>query len=229
MKVSVALIALLFGCAYAQVAYVDTWPANDQTPAGARGVVGYNEIGNGTCTLKFPDAVYWFHMFDGDIVPSKSSVSEGLYAITAPNKDWQDTGNFSFVVNFFFETFNASQIVWSCDVSDSSPLSVESFPNNMEQNYTRARITDLNMTDQTKIILTLPDSVDNFGVDAPAVVEAVNGNAYTIGNFGVQKEFRFEFNYLTRWFSASEITLSSVEGAEEEEEETSRKRRNAHF
>uniref|UniRef100_H2YFQ1 Uncharacterized protein n=1 Tax=Ciona savignyi TaxID=51511 RepID=H2YFQ1_CIOSA len=87
----------------------------------------------------------------------------------------------------------------------------------MEQNYTRARITDLDLTNSTKIILTLPDSVDNFNVDAPAMVESVVGNSYTIGNFdGSQTEFRFEFNYLTRWFSASEVSITAVDGSVDE-------------
>uniref|UniRef100_H2YFQ7 Uncharacterized protein n=1 Tax=Ciona savignyi TaxID=51511 RepID=H2YFQ7_CIOSA len=32
MKLSIAILSIVFSVAYSQVAYIDTWPANDQKP-----------------------------------------------------------------------------------------------------------------------------------------------------------------------------------------------------
>jgi len=43
----------------------------------------------------------------------------GTYVLAAPNKNFQATGTFTFVVNFMEEVYNASSVSITCDSSNT--------------------------------------------------------------------------------------------------------------
>ena len=62
------------------VALVNEWPSNTQTLGGAIFEVMNFVFGEtGTCYINLPTAVYWFHVFNAHIDPSKSDPSSGVY------------------------------------------------------------------------------------------------------------------------------------------------------
>lgn len=62
------------------VQLVNEWPSNTQTLGGAIYEVMNFVVGEqGTCYINLPTAVYWFHVFNAHIDPSKSDPSTGVY------------------------------------------------------------------------------------------------------------------------------------------------------
>ena len=65
------------------VGLVNEWPSNTQTLGGAIFEVMNFVFGEqGTCYINLPSAVYWFHVFNAHIDPSKSDPSAGIYGKT---------------------------------------------------------------------------------------------------------------------------------------------------
>ncbi|CAK8695507.1 unnamed protein product [Clavelina lepadiformis] len=233
MKVFVA-ITFLIGAVCGQVYFLENWPENERTPAGAKGMADFSNLGNGTCYLLFPGAVYWFHCENCDIVPGKSNSAEGIYALATPNQVWQNTGAFIFVVNFLQDAaYSSNSIGWVCDADDKNTVTVYSFPNNMDEKRTRSRVCDYDLNEKSAIMIDLPASVNEFKVDSPNTVMG-GPQIYKIGNIkSWQTEVAFELTYNNTWFGAADLGVSVVqevqEEEEEEEEKQKRRRRNAHY
>ena len=73
------------------------WPSNENALGGAIFEVMNFIFGNtGTCYIKLPVAVYWFHVFNAHIDPTESDPSSGTYALIAANQV-----HITFLQNFF--------------------------------------------------------------------------------------------------------------------------------
>jgi len=109
------------------------WPSNDNALGGAIFEVMNFIFGNtGTCFIRLPVAVYWFHVFNAHIDPTESDPSSGTYALIAANQAFEGVSTLDFIVNFIGDDyrFDAGEIELSCDSANTWTTSLLSFPGN---------------------------------------------------------------------------------------------------
>ena len=190
---------------------ISQWPSNDNTPAG--GIFEFkpeNPIGNGTCTINFPNTVMWFHTFDAHIRVDTSSTLNS-WRICAANPDFEPGMDDMFRFIIFFEDdgeFSEDDMSISCDETDEYEYAVYSFPQNALQTDGRTNLRKFgnawNSNDMYTI--TLGSAVGNFTVDDPRIrVDTVDQQSFTFTNVpsGID-EIWFSFDYID-YFGSNEV------------------------
>eukprot|EP00096_Caligus_rogercresseyi_P006357 TRINITY_DN22733_c0_g1_i1.p1 TRINITY_DN22733_c0_g1~~TRINITY_DN22733_c0_g1_i1.p1 ORF type:complete len:231 (+),score=-7.60 TRINITY_DN22733_c0_g1_i1:100-693(+) len=190
-----------------------SWPENDNTPGGAYVTARFDELGNGTCTINFGRAVYWFHSLLADIVPNGAGdPASGIYKVCTPNQAWQNSGNFSFVVNFNKDAANqvdVNDITWSCDPNELYPYAVGSFPQNMDHSSASSKIY-IGSQDLEYMTLTFPYPVLNFTCHNAESMGSADNMMFMLTNItDTAMEVDFNFRYETMWFAAAEMGISA--------------------
>jgi hypothetical protein len=115
------------------------WPSNDNALGGAIfEVMNFIFASTGTCYIRLPVAVYWFHVFNAHIDPTESDPSSGTYALIAANQAFEGVSTLDFIVNYIGDDyrFNAEDIELSCDSTNTWTTSLLSFPGNTNGNFT---------------------------------------------------------------------------------------------
>merc|ERR1712157_548518 len=80
------------------VTLTQEWPSNDNALGGAIFEVMNFIFGNtGTCFIRLPVAVYWFHVFNAHIDPTESDPSSGTYALIAANQAFEGVSTLDFI------------------------------------------------------------------------------------------------------------------------------------
>lgn len=205
------------------VQLVNEWPSNTQTLGGAIYEVMNFVVGEqGTCYINLPTAVYWFHVFNAHIDPSKSDPSTGVYALVAANQAFEGISTLDFIVNFQSDDlrFDASQIELSCDSTDSWISALYSFPGNTVGDVGRTNVrrpNDGNGFHDKKVIVEFPYNVEQFYVDDSRLTVSTGGADNTTGKtFTITglsdtylEEVWFGWNYISGgWFTAADTSVS---------------------
>ena len=100
-------------------------------------------LGNGTCTISFPEEPAYFHIFDAHI-RADVAATPTVWNICAANSFFEpgDDGAFRYLVYFApGSPFTQDDVSWNCDENDDYTYAVYSFP----QNYWRVRKNDKKM------------------------------------------------------------------------------------
>ena len=72
------------------VSLTQEWPSNPNALGGAIFEVMNFIFGDaGTCYIRLPVAVYWFHVFNAHVDPIGSDPSSGVYALVAANQAFE--------------------------------------------------------------------------------------------------------------------------------------------
>jgi len=192
------------------------WPSNENALGGAIFEVMNFIFGNtGTCYIKLPVAVYWFHVFNAHIDPTESDPSSGTYALIAANQAFEGVSTLDFIVNFIGDDyrFNAADIELSCDSTNTWTTSLLSFPGNTLGDVGRTNVRAVDGFEGKKVVIQFIYDVENFHVDDKRLsVEPSNGvgNTFTISGLSgtYLEEVWFEWNYEQGgWFSAADVLV----------------------
>ncbi len=117
------------------------WPSNDNcgedNPGGClAGAIGRFEpedaIGNGTCTVTFPTAPAYFHIFNAHIRADSASMPN-RWSVCAANTNFEGTDPFRYLVYFNeWDGYNASDVQWDCDSSSEYEYAIYGQSLNLE-------------------------------------------------------------------------------------------------
>ncbi|CAG5107084.1 Oidioi.mRNA.OKI2018_I69.chr1.g3138.t1.cds [Oikopleura dioica] len=193
------------------VSLTQEWPSNPNALGGAIFEVMNFIFGDaGTCYIRLPVAVYWFHVFNAHVDPIGSDPSSGVYALVAANQAFED-----FIVNFIGDDyrFGAESIELSCDSTQKWTTSLLSFPGNTNGDKARTNVRAYDGFDGKKVVIQFIYDVEGFYVDDPRVVfEPASGvgNTFTISQIDgtYLEELWFGWNYVPGgWFSAADVLV----------------------
>lgn len=194
------------------------WPANDNTLGG--GIFKYvppSAVGNGTCTIQFPSAVAWFHVFDAHI-RADAAVTSMVWKIVAANPTFepnQADGSFTFAIQFNrgFE-FTEAEITMTCDEEDEYTYAVYSFPQNhlQESGRSNLRKRDNQWDPAASYAITFASPVTNFVVDDPRIQVATTDNmSFILTEIPATiEEVWFSFEYIN-YFGSNEVGVIGQE------------------
>lgn len=87
------------------VSLTQEWPSNPNALGGAIFEVMNFIFGDaGTCYIRLPVAVYWFHVFNAHVDPIGSDPSSGVYALVAANQAFEGVSTLGMDKNIFMNT-----------------------------------------------------------------------------------------------------------------------------
>jgi hypothetical protein len=192
------------------------WPSNDNcqddNPAGCLGgAIGVYKpgtpLGNGTCTISFPEEPAYFHIFDAHI-RADVAATPTVWNICAANSFFEpgDDGAFRYLVYFTpGSPFTQDDVTWNCDENDDYTYAVYSFPQNYLQKDGRSNIRRYGNKFDTFVALNLGAPVANFTVDDPRITVTSNNNQdFTFTDIPSSlEEVWFQFEYLENNFFLS--------------------------
>jgi hypothetical protein len=187
------------------------WPENDHASGGCIfSFLPTNPVDNGTCTVTFPEAIEWFHIFDAHVrVDGVAAGNTWQFVAANPTFEPGTDGAFQFIVNFDgANNFTASDVYIACDASDTYNYAVYSFPQNALQEDGRSNLRNLgNVWDPTATYtITLGAQVGNFTVDDPRIsVSTLDEQTFALTNVPDSiEEIWFQWDYLT-YFGSNEV------------------------
>lgn len=198
------------------VMLTQAWPSNDNALGGAIfEVMNFIFADTGTCFIRLPVAVYWFHVFNAHIDPTESDPSSGTYALIAANQAFEGVSTLDFIVNFIGDDyrFDAGQIELSCDSANTWTTSLLSFPGNTLGDVGRTNVRAVDGFEGKKVVIQFIYDVENFYVDDPRLTVSPasgSGNTFTISDIAgsMLEEVWFGWTYLPGgWFSAADVLV----------------------
>jgi hypothetical protein len=191
------------------------WPANDNTLGG--GIFEFTpstDLGNGTCSITFPNDVAWFHIFDAH-VRVDSAVTSTTWKVVAANDAFEpgEDGSFQFIVFFNDgEEFTDLDVNIACDATDEFTYAVYSFPQNHLQadGRTNLRRVDTVWEEAGQYTVSLGQQVANFTVDDPRITASTidNQNFVLTGIPETLEEIWFQFEYDGSYFGSNEVGVN---------------------
>lgn len=231
MKTLIAIIPLLFGAAFAQegesMIVRNEWPQNDHTLAGAIVDFVFEGLENGSCLVELPEIVNMLHVMNGHVVSNSddSNAAEGRYKISAPAHWEAINGTFNVLIMFDRDTiFNLTDIVFTCDPSDTDDLSVYSFPQNNLVKEASSNVhyrPGFHRGEILTVILPFPVARFNFTtMDSRYTVTSEDMTTFSLSGFQNEKgndhmkEVHFSLDYEdsagdgSGWFSAAQVTVA---------------------
>jgi hypothetical protein len=198
------------------VSLTQEWPSNPNALGGAIfEVMNYIFGDAGTCYIRLPVAVYWFHVFNAHVDPIGSDPSSGVYALVAANQAFEGVSTLDFIVNFIGDDyrFGAESIELSCDSSQKWTTSLLSFPGNTNGDKARTNVRAYDGFDGKKVVIQFIYDVEGFYVDDPRIMfEPASGigNTFTLSQIDgtYLEELWFGWNYVPGgWFSAADVLV----------------------
>lgn len=198
------------------VTLTQEWPSNDNALGGAIfEVMNFIFASTGTCYIRLPVAVYWFHVFNAHIDPTESDPSSGTYALIAANQAFEGVSTLDFIVNYIGDDyrFNAEDIELSCDSTNTWTTSLLSFPGNTNGDIGRTNVRSVDGFEGKKVVIQFIYDVEGFYVDDQRLsVEPANGigNTFTISDLSGTYLEEVWFGWLYQpggWFSAADVLV----------------------
>jgi len=198
------------------VSLTQEWPSNPNALGGAIFEVMNFIFGDaGTCYIRLPVAVYWFHVFNAHVDPIGSDPSSGVYALVAANQAFEGVSTLDFIVNFIGDDyrFGAESIELSCDSSQKWTTSLLSFPGNTNGDKARTNVRAYDGFDGKKVVIQFIYDVEEFYVDDPRIMfEPASGigNTFTLSQIDgtYLEELWFGWHYVPGgWFSAADVLV----------------------
>jgi hypothetical protein len=200
--------------------FTNSWPGNencgDSNPAGClAGAIGKytppSDLGNGTCTVTFPEAPEFFHIFDAHIRTDNPSIPN-QWEICAANEHFEPNADGSFNYLIYFaegSSFDAEDVQWDCDSGDVYEYAVYSFPQNYLQKDGRTNIRHLSSHEgndfHSQIVVSMGAQVANFTVDDDRIsVNTVDNENFVLTDVpNTFEELWFQWDYLPGGFFLS--------------------------
>lgn len=196
------------------------WPGNDNcqenNPAGClAGAIGsytpQMPLGNGTCTITFPVAPEFFHIFDAHVRADSASIPN-QWSVCAANEHFEPghDGAFQYLVYFApGSEFSAEDVAWQCDSTNEYEYAVYSFPQRYLEKDGRTNIRHLSSHEgnsfHATVVVSLGDEVANFTVDDTRIlVETADNTNFVLTSIpDTFEELWFQWDYLPGKFFLS--------------------------
>jgi len=196
------------------------WPGNDNcqenNPAGClAGAIGsytpQMPLGNGTCTITFPVAPEFFHIFDAHVRADSPSIGN-QWSVCAANEHFEPghDGAFQYLVYFApGSEFSAEDVAWECDSTNEYEYAVYSFPQRYLEKDGRTNIRHLSSHEgnsfHATVVVSLGDEVANFTVDDTRIlVETTDNVNFVLTSIpDTFEELWFQWDYLPGKFFLS--------------------------
>jgi hypothetical protein len=196
------------------------WPGNDNcqenNPAGClAGAIGsytpQMPLGNGTCTITFPVAPEFFHIFDAHVRADSASIPN-QWSVCAANEHFEPghDGAFQYLVYFApGSEFSAEDVAWECDSGNEYEYAVYSFPQRYLEKDGRTNIRHLSSHEgnsfHATVVVSLGDEVANFTVDDTRIlVETADNTVFVLTSIpDTFEELWFQWDYLPGKFFLS--------------------------
>jgi len=196
------------------------WPSNDNcqedNPAGCLGgAIGVykpgNALGNGTCTITFPEEPAYFHIFDAHIRADVASTPT-TWNICAANSFFEpgDDGAFRYLVYFApGSPFTQEDVAWNCDSADEYTYAIYSFPQNYLKKDGRSNIRKYGNNFDATVALSLGAQVVNFTVDDPRItVNSADNMNFILTDIPNIEEVWFQFEYANSFFLSNAVGVA---------------------
>jgi len=197
------------------------WPSNDncgeENPGGCLGgAIGVYKpstpIGNGTCTISFPEEPAYFHIFDAHIRADVAS-TPSTWNICAANSFFEpgDDGAFRYLVYFApGSSFTQEDVAWNCDAADEYTYAIYSFPQNYLMKDGRTNIRKYGNDFDATVSLALAAPVNNFTIDDPRItVNSVDNQNFIFTDIPDSlEEVWFQFEYADSFFLSNMVGVA---------------------